>query len=119
MELAVFTDGTLSGTVRWIRCTNTGKDPAHVYTRPKCGSARDLVDAVVHACRACHEASGGKIVSNTVRIPLRRAQAAWDAILTHSRLGSGPTEAERLADRERIHIGSVGPRPEKGIPPYE
>lgn len=95
----------------WDRCTNRATDPAHVYTRPKCGAARDLLAAVIHACRPCHEASGGHLATATTRIPLRYAQGAWGAILAYSRLG---TDAE---DRLRIHIGSVGPRPEKGNDP--
>lgn len=90
----------------WKRCGKRPMDTAHVYTRPKCGQARDHVDAVIHACRVCHEASKGKLGTDTVRIPLRRAQAAWNVILRHSKLG---TDAD---DRLRIHIGSVGPYPE-------
>jgi hypothetical protein len=98
---------------KWVRCRNAATDPAHVYTRPKCGAARDLLDAVIHACRPCHDRSKGRLATESTRVPLRCAQRAWDVILAHSRLG---TDAE---DRLRIHIGSVGPRPEKGTPPYE
>lgn len=96
----------------WDRCKTQAQDLAHVFTRPKNGKARDLPDAVIHACRACHEASEGKLGVNGVRVPLERAQAAWWLILHHSKLG---TSAE---DRLRIHIGSVGELPEKGVPPY-
>lgn len=97
----------------WVRCGLRAVDPAHIYTRPKCGAARDLLDAVIHSCRPCHERSKGLLATATTRIPLAFAQRAWDAILGHSRLGVDDE------DRLRIHIGSVGPRPEKGIPPYE
>src|SRR5581483_4329345 len=33
----------------WARCGRWATDPAHVYTRPKCGRARDSVDVVIHA----------------------------------------------------------------------
>lgn len=97
----------------WLRCCNRATDPAHIYTRPKCGTARDLLEAVIHACRPCHDASKGRLATETTRIPLRYAQGAWETILAHSRLG---VDAE---DRLRIHIGSVGPRPEKGYSPYD
>jgi hypothetical protein len=92
----------------WVPCFRRASDAAHIYTRPKNGAARDLVDAVIHACRACHSASEGKLGSLTVRVPLRRAQAAWRLILAHSTLG---VDAD---DRLRIHIGSLGDYPEKG-----
>lgn len=98
---------------RWVRCANRAVDPAHIYTRPKCGAARDLLDAVIHACRGCHEASEGRLATGSTRVPLRYAQGAWEAILAHSRLG---IDAE---DRLRIHLGSVGLRPARGTPPYE
>lgn len=98
---------------RWIRCTRRAEDPCHVYTRPKCGKARDLLEAVIHGCRLCHDASKGLLAAGGVRVPLRYAQGAWEWILAYSRLG---VDAE---DRLRIHLGSVGPRPEKGIAPYE
>lgn len=88
--------------IPWVRCGLKAVDPAHVYTRPKCGSARDHVDAVIHACRGCHDASKGKLGTEFTRVPLKRAQAAWDVIRAHSKLG------------DDVHVGSVGPRPEKG-----
>ena len=96
----------------WLACGRRAEDSAHVYTRPKCGKARDHVDAVIHACRACHDASEGKLGTSIARIPLRRAQAAWEVILSHSKLGTGEE------DRLRIHIASVGEKPEKGVGAY-
>jgi len=97
----------------WARCGRWATDPAHVYTRPKCGRARDSVDVVIHACRRCHDLSKGKLYANNRRVPLLFAQRAWNRILDASRLGAD------FEDRLRIHIGSVGPYPTKGDPPYE
>lgn len=104
----------IPGGVLWIRCFNGAQDSAHVYKRPKCGKARDLVDTVVHSCRRCHAATEGGLGTSFIRIPYARAVAAWGAILAHSKLGT-----DNEADRIRIHIGSVGLRPEKGFPPYD
>ena len=96
----------------WFRCRYSAVDAAHIYGRPKCGRARDLPEVVVHACRECHDRFDGRLEDGSLRrAPLRYAQAAWDSILQHSKLGTGP---ERL----RIHIGSVGERPARGVGIY-
>ena len=65
----------------WVRCGLRADDPAHVYTRPKCGAARDLLDAVIHACRPCHVRSEGRLATpmtpSTAKI--RRARLGGDS----------------------------------------
>jgi len=97
----------------WRPCVGRkGVVAAHIYQRAQCGKARDLLEVVIKTCVE-HNADHLHDGRNKVRAPLRYAQAAWDAILAHSKLG---VDAE---DKLRSHIGSVGPRPERGEGIYQ
>ncbi len=98
--------GKSAGSV-WTVCGKRAVCAAHIYQRARCGKARDMLEVVIHTCEA-HNVDHLTRNTKGVRAPLAYAQGAWEAILTHSKLG---TDAE---DRLRIHIASAGERPEKG-----
>lgn len=95
----------------WYRCPSKATVPAHIYQRPRCGKARDLPEVVIHTC-ASHNVDHLTRNTKGVRAPLRFAQEAWDTILSLTKLG------KNQEDRLRIHIGSIGPRPERGFDLY-
>jgi hypothetical protein len=91
----------------WNRCPNRGQFAAHIYQRRACGSARDVPPVVIFACWK-HNADHLHDGRHNVRAPLAIAQAAWDAIMG----------TKRDEQHGREIYASIGPRPEKGAPPY-
>lgn len=96
---------------RWVSCSKRATVAAHIYQRPRCGKARDRLEVVIHTCV---EHNVDHLTDNTkgVRAPLRYAIAAWEKILEMSTLGVDD------ADRLRIHVGSIGERPARGVGLY-
>jgi hypothetical protein len=61
-----------------LRCLQKASDAAHVYRRFYCGKAKFNDDVGMAACRTCHVEFD--TYTGTVRVPLGRQRAAWDAI---------------------------------------
>ena len=63
----------------WFRCPKLGNQAAHIYTRRRCGRARDLVEAVIWTCQEhnLNHLDGRE----GVRAPLPYRIMAWEKIV--------------------------------------